>query len=95
MCVTRIHGLEKISSDASKSAVISLGYITISDEKFQDVNIYTDRSYSSEIISKALFDKAYRYLKKEDGWYQISITQLDKIGWVSGRFFKEIAEGSP
>lgn len=81
---------------ASEAATVpSSGYITISNDKFQDVSIYQDRSYSSKIISKAVFGKTYHYLKKEDGWYLISTTPEDKAGWVSGRFFKEITESTP
>lgn len=66
------------------------GYITINDTKWEDVSIYEDKSYSSKIISKAEFGKAYRYTKKEPNWYLISLIAEEKTGWVSSRFFKEI-----
>ncbi|OGE32364.1 hypothetical protein A3C59_05210 [Candidatus Daviesbacteria bacterium RIFCSPHIGHO2_02_FULL_36_13] len=66
------------------------GYITINDARWDDVSIYADKSYTSKIISKAEFGKAYRYTKKEPNWYLISLTAEEKTGWVSSRFFKEI-----
>ena len=83
------------TQQASESSQVSLGFVTISDKKWESVYIYEDSSLSSKIIGKAEFGKAYRYFKKEDGWYQIMMPKTENMGWVSSKFFKELSDNMP
>ncbi len=83
------------TQETSPSPQVSLGFITISDSKWQNIDIYEAKSASSKPIGKAEFGKAYRYFKKEDVWYQIMMPKTEKTGWVSSRFFKELSDNAP
>lgn len=78
------------NQEASDSSKITSGFVTINDEKWQTVDAYESNSYSSKIVGKIEFDKAYRYLKKMGSWYQIVLPKSETNGWVAGRFLKEI-----
>lgn len=102
--IEEIKSLTKPATESAKTLGVAtesampktVGYIMISDEKWKDsVSIYEQKSYSSPVIAKALLNKAYSYVKKEEGWYQISLIQEEKTGWVSSRFFKEIVDAKP
>ena len=67
----------------------SLGYITISDTNLKTVDMYEQRSFSSKVVGKLDSEKAYRYLKNEENWYLVKLTD-DTKGWTSYRFVKEI-----
>lgn len=71
-----------------------LGFITISDKKWQSVDIYTDKS-TVKVTGKAEFGKAYQYLKKELNWYQMLIPKTENIGWVNSKFFQELSGKTP
>lgn len=88
----KVLGESKQASDSSK---ILSGFVTINDKKWQTVDIYEDSSYSSKVIGKLEFDKIYSFVKKSDSWYQIKLPNSQNLGWVAGRFLKEIADNGP
>lgn len=88
----KVLGSNSQVSDNSKSTI---GFVTINDKKWQTVDVYESSSYSSKIIGKLEFDKAYRYIKKESSWYQIVLPNLETNGWVAGRFLNEVADNAP
>lgn len=77
---------------ASTSSGLSLGFVTISDKKWQTVNVYEDKSSASKVVGVAGFEKAYLFETLEDGWYKIKLPNSKLTGWVSSRFFKELTE---
>lgn len=84
-----------ISNQASDSPLITGGFATINDKKWQTVDVYENNSYSSKVIGKIEFDKVYTYLKKEGSWYQIVLPKSEANGWVAGRFLKEVEDSGP
>lgn len=83
------------SNQTSDSSKITSGFVTINDKKWQTVDVYESNSYSSKVIGKIEFDKVYRFLKKEGSWYQIVLPKSETVGWVAGRFLKEVTDSGP
>lgn len=83
------------TSSASESSNAAGGFVTINDKKWQAVEVYEENSYSTKLIGKIEFGKAYRYIKKEGSWYQIALLKPEINGWVAARFLREIDGNEP
>jgi len=72
----------------SKTETIGINFVTISDKKWQTVDVFQDKNSSSKIIGQAVYGKYYPYTKKENGYYFISLN--DSLnGWIHSQFVKE------
>lgn len=72
------------------------GTLTIKDKKNSTVNVYEEKSLSSKIIGKAEFGKTYIFIEKNQDWYLILLTDVqknqnsEKQGFISSQFVKEV-----
>ncbi len=73
-----------LGPDMLEVASTSLGY----------VNIRMASSSKSELIRKALVGEQFKFLQRQDGWYQI-ILGPDQFGWVSAQYVKTGSTLSP
>ncbi len=62
-------------------------FVTISDKKWQKVDVFKEKNNSSAIIGQAVFGQAYSYLRNEDGYYFILLKD-SVYGWIHGQFVK-------
>lgn len=65
------------------------GYITISDKKFNNLDLYLLPSADSPKVGKIYSKKAYRFQQKESNWYQVLLSD-GKLGWVNGEKLTEV-----
>lgn len=73
-----------LGTDMLEVASTSLGY----------VNIRMASSSKSELIRKALSGEQFKFIQRQDGWYQI-ILGSDQLGWVSAQYVKIGSAPSP
>jgi len=55
----------------------------------QKVDVYADKTKTSQIIAEAVDNQIYSYNKKIHGWYEILLPDL-KRGWIPVQFGEEI-----
>ncbi|KKQ25046.1 MAG: hypothetical protein US40_C0004G0084 [Candidatus Roizmanbacteria bacterium GW2011_GWC2_37_13] len=72
----------------SPTKSVSINFVTISDRKWQSVEVYETKSSSSKIIGQAVYGKYYPYTEKENGYYFINLND-DITGWIHSQFVKE------
>ncbi len=78
----------EITSPTS-SIINNLKFITLNDRKWQQVDVYQDKSSSSKIIGKISYGKYYPFTKKENNYYYIQL-ENGLYGWVNQQFVKEL-----
>lgn len=72
----------------TKKESSSINFVTISNNKWQTVDVFAEKNSSSKIVGQAIYNKSYPYTKKENGYYYIALS--DNIyGWIHSQFVKE------
>ena len=69
---------------------IPIGHITISNPKVIKLDVYKERTASSEVIWKIDYGENYQYFQKEGDWYLIKLPD-GTTGWVSSKDVKEVS----
>lgn len=64
-------------------------YVAVINTDGQFVNVYSDKSITSERIATPRKDDQFEILSKEDGWYEIQLPFYQK-GYVESDFIKEL-----
>ena len=72
----------------TKTESTGLRFVTISNSKWQTVDVFADKKSSSRIVGQALYNKMYPYTKREDGYYYIELSN-NLYGWIHNQFVKE------
>jgi len=89
--IAKIESAQKIAGDKNvleATTALEVGTVTIKDEKNKKINVYKDKSLSSEIIGKAEFGKMYTFIEKDQNWYLILFN--DKQGYIQSELVKEV-----
>ncbi len=87
-----ILGLAKTASyptvSLTPSKSVNINFVTITDRKWQNIEVYQDKNSSSKIIGQAVYGKYYPFTKKEAGFYFIDLNE-NVSGWILSQFVKE------
>jgi hypothetical protein len=89
--IAKIESAQKTAGDKNvldATTALEVGTVTIKDEKNKKINVYKDKSLSSEIIGKAEFGKMYTFIEKDQNWYLILFN--DKQGYIQSELVKEV-----
>lgn len=77
-----------LSSTPTSSIIVS-GYLEILQTKSGYLNIRSNPSTDSIVISTTSAGEKYNYLEIQDGWYKIALTS-NQNGWVNGKYVELI-----
>lgn len=84
-----ILGLDTFESTPSATpTVTALNFVSISDRRWQSIDVYQENNSASRIIGQAIYGKTYPFFKKEGSYYYIQLNE-NSFGWILAQFVKE------
>lgn len=69
----------------------SIGNITITDNRWNTIDVFQDTVSSSKIIGQIEYGETYPFFESRGNWYRIELPS-GQDGWVSASFVKETGE---